>query len=58
MYSEAVKGIDFIMKLRPVTYQLDMAGINKKLNSNGAVKQMISQRKIWTRTGKQFSRDL
>jgi trimeric autotransporter adhesin len=31
---EAVKGIDFIMKLRPVTYQLDMAGINKKLNIN------------------------
>jgi hypothetical protein len=30
---EAVKGIDFIMKLRPVTYQLDMAGINGKINS-------------------------
>lgn len=28
---EEVKGIDFIMKLRPVTYQLDIAGINKKL---------------------------
>ena len=28
-----VKGIDFIMKLRPVTYQLDMSGLNAKLNS-------------------------
>jgi hypothetical protein len=29
---EDVKGIDFIMKLRPVTYQLDISGMNKKLN--------------------------
>jgi trimeric autotransporter adhesin len=29
---EKVKGIDFIMKLRPVTYQLDIPGINRKLN--------------------------
>jgi hypothetical protein len=29
---EEVKGIDFIMKLRPVTYQLDISGLNKKLN--------------------------
>lgn len=29
---EKVKGIDFIMKLRPVTYQLDMTGLNQKLN--------------------------
>lgn len=28
---EDVKGIDFIMKLRPVTYQLDIDGINNKL---------------------------
>lgn len=28
---EGVKGIDFIMKLRPVTYQLDITGLNKKL---------------------------
>jgi len=27
---EKVKGIDFIMKLRPVTYQLDIEGLNKK----------------------------
>ena len=31
---ESVKGIDFIMKLRPVTYQLDVEGVNKKLNAN------------------------
>ncbi len=31
---EAVKGIDFIMRLRPVTYQLDISGLNKKLNIN------------------------
>ncbi len=35
---EAVKGIDFIMKLRPVTYQLDIAGLNRKLNINGGSK--------------------
>lgn len=27
-----VRGIDFIMKLRPVTYQLDITGLNAKLN--------------------------
>jgi outer membrane cobalamin receptor len=31
---EGVKGIDFIMKLRPVTYQLDISGLSKKLNEN------------------------
>ena len=35
---ETVKGIDFIMKLRPVMYQLDMAGLNKKLNINAGEK--------------------
>ncbi len=29
---ENVPGIDFIMKLRPVTYYLDIAGISKELN--------------------------
>ena len=29
---EDVKGIDFIMKLRPVTYHLDVEGISKTLN--------------------------
>ena len=31
---EDIKGLDFIMKLRPVTYQLDISGIGKKLNEN------------------------
>jgi hypothetical protein len=31
---EDVKGLAFIMKLRPVTYQLDIVGINRKLNIN------------------------
>jgi len=35
---EDVKGIDFIMKLRPVTYQLDMAGINDKLKTGAGNK--------------------
>ena len=35
---ESVKGLDFIMKLRPITYQLDMDGINKKLNNHAAGK--------------------
>jgi trimeric autotransporter adhesin len=29
---EDVKGIDFIMKLRPVTYQLDISNLSKQLN--------------------------
>ena len=32
---DAVKGIDFVMKLRPVTYQLDIAAVNRKLNPAG-----------------------
>jgi hypothetical protein len=31
---ENVKGIDFIMKLHPVTYQLDVQGISNKLNES------------------------
>jgi trimeric autotransporter adhesin len=31
---EDVKGIDFIMKLRPVTYNLDVTGISQKLNES------------------------
>ena len=34
---ENVKGIDFIMKLRPITYQLDVAGLSNKLNESGTV---------------------
>jgi hypothetical protein len=33
---EDVKGLDFILKLRPVTYQLDITSIGKKLNEGGA----------------------
>jgi hypothetical protein len=29
---ENVKGLDFIMKLQPVTYHLDVSGLSKKLN--------------------------
>ena len=29
---EEVKGLDFILKLRPVTYHLDIIGLSKKLN--------------------------
>jgi hypothetical protein len=49
---EAVKGLDFIMKLRPVTYQLDGAGINKKLNSNAAGKTNDSSKKNSDENGK------
>ena len=31
---ENVKGLDFILKLRPVTYQLDVSGLSKKLNES------------------------
>lgn len=36
---EEVKGLDFIMKLRPVTYHPDISGISKKLNE-GRSKEM------------------
>lgn len=32
--SESVKGLDFIMKLRPVTYNLDISALSKLLNEN------------------------
>jgi hypothetical protein len=32
---ENVKGIDFIMKLRPVTYHLNIQGLSKQLRENG-----------------------
>jgi len=31
---ENVKGIDFIMKLRPITYRLDITGLSKRLKEN------------------------
>lgn len=37
-------GIDFIMKLRPVTYQLDITGLDNKLNTNRSqVMNAVSQ---------------
>jgi hypothetical protein len=42
---ENVNGIDFIMKLRPVTYQLDVQGISKKLNEGRGI-QMNEQSKL------------
>jgi hypothetical protein len=33
--TENVKGLDFIMKLRPVTYNLDIFGLSQKLNESG-----------------------
>jgi hypothetical protein len=32
---EDVKGIDFIMRLRPVTYQLDASALDRRFNSDG-----------------------
>jgi len=44
---EDVKGLDFIMKLRPVTYQLDVTGISKKLKeSHGKENDEFSKKAI------------
>jgi hypothetical protein len=43
---DGVKGLDFIMKLQPVTYQLDINGINKQLGvaiTNPQEKQAAAQ---------------
>jgi hypothetical protein len=39
---ENVKGLDFIMRLRPVTYHLDMVSIQNKLVSKRPVKQNVA----------------
>jgi hypothetical protein len=39
-----VKGIDFIMRLRPVTYRLDVTAINNKLNEDRSVEIDSSSR--------------
>lgn len=36
---EDVKGLDFIMKLRPVTYQLDVTNLSTRLNESGENRQ-------------------
>lgn len=35
--AEDVKGLDFIMKLRPVTYNLDIHSLNKELNGSDTI---------------------
>jgi trimeric autotransporter adhesin len=34
---ENVKGLDFILKLRPVTYRLDISGVSKQTKENGGM---------------------
>ncbi len=54
---EDVKGLEFIMKLRPVTYQLDIVSLNKKLNdgvekeSERALKNSIEEKEKMIQTG-------
>jgi trimeric autotransporter adhesin len=54
---ENVKGLDFIMKLRPVTYNLDIAGASKNLKENGGqewdeqTKEAILQKEKMVYTG-------
>jgi trimeric autotransporter adhesin len=54
---EDVKGIDFIMKLRPVTYHLDVSGISKKLNQSRGkemdegMKQSIAEKEKTVQSG-------
>jgi len=52
---ENVHGLDFIMKLRPVTYQLDVTGLFQRINnssvsSNEQMQQAIAQKEemVWT----------
>jgi hypothetical protein len=40
---ETVKGIDFIMKLRPVMYQFDMEGLNQKLYPGKKMDELSSK---------------
>ena len=40
---ENVGGIDFILKLRPVTYQLDIAGINKRLDVDSKIENTATR---------------
>ncbi len=47
---EGVKGLDFIMKLRPVTYQLDINGINQRLGLAVATNTQAKQAAIENET--------
>jgi trimeric autotransporter adhesin len=42
---DGVKGLDFIMKLRPVTYQLDLEGINRKMGVDVADATILRSQK-------------
>ena len=54
---EDVKGLEFIMKLRPVTYYLDITAVSQKLNesrgteTNTAMKTAITEKEKVTQTG-------
>jgi trimeric autotransporter adhesin len=54
---EDVKGLDFIMKLRPVTYRLDITGISKKLNEyndseiNAAMRSAVVEKEKMIQSG-------
>lgn len=54
---EDVKGLEFIMKLRPVTYNLDITGLSQKLNENRgkvmnvAMKTAMAEKELVTQTG-------
>lgn len=54
---ENVKGLDFIMKLRPITYNMDATGVSKKLNENQGkelseqYKQALTHKEKVTYTG-------
>jgi hypothetical protein len=41
---QEVKGLDFILKLRPVTYQMDIAELNRKLNPAAKTDELTEKR--------------
>jgi trimeric autotransporter adhesin len=53
--SENVKGLDFILKLRPVTYRLDMAAIERRRPKQGPGKTVASHKDPNENEGKVFS---
>jgi trimeric autotransporter adhesin len=53
--SENVKGLDFILKLRPVTYRLDLAAIERRRPSQGHGKTVAQHKDPNENEGKVFS---
>ncbi len=53
--SENVKGLDFILKLRPVTYRLDMAAIESRRPANSLVKHAALHKDPNDNEGRVFS---